>query len=48
MPDIKWSNGVHYAILSDPASEKSKILAETFAFMQSFQYKSIVNYKNNI
>jgi len=42
MPDIKWSNGDHYVILSGPAAEKSKILAETFAFMQLFQYNSIV------
>lgn len=38
VPDIKWSNVDHYAILSGPASDKSKILAETFAFMQLFQY----------
>jgi len=48
MPDIKWFNGDHYALLSGPAFEKSKILAETIAFMQLFHHNSIVNYKNNI
>jgi hypothetical protein len=48
IPDVKWSNGDHYAILGGPASEKYKILSETVAFMQLFQHNFIVNYKNNI
>lgn len=48
MPDVKWSNEDYYALLTGPASEKNKILAETVAFMQWFQHNSIVNYKNNI
>jgi hypothetical protein len=48
MPDVKWSNGNHYVIISGPAFEKSKILVETVAIMQLFQHNCIVNYKNNI
>jgi len=48
VPDVKWSNGDYYAILSGPSSGKSKVLGEIFAFLQLFQHNFIINYKNNI
>lgn len=43
-PGVKWSNAKH-AILSDPSSDKSKVLAETITFDHLFQHNFIENYK---
>jgi len=47
LPGIKWSNQNH-AILSGHSSDKSKVLAETFAYEPFFQHNFIPNYRNNI
>ncbi|CAI6356720.1 unnamed protein product [Macrosiphum euphorbiae] len=47
LPGINWSNQYH-AILSGRATDKSNVLAETFAYEQFFQPNFIPNYRNNI
>jgi hypothetical protein len=47
LPGIKWSNQNH-ALLFGQSSDKSKVLAETLAYEQFFQYNFIPNYGNNI
>ncbi|KAL4123278.1 hypothetical protein QTP88_015478 [Uroleucon formosanum] len=45
MPDVKLSNGDHYAILPGPAFEKSKILAETIALIDEVVCVQYLKYR---
>lgn len=48
LPDVKWPNRDYHPTITGSTSEKSKILAQTIAFMQLFQLNHIVNYKITI
>lgn len=48
LPNVKWSNADHHAILSGCYTDSFKVLAETVVFEQLFQRNLIINYKNNV